>query len=100
MIVAVGQWEREMIGLRIREGMAKSPNRAGRRPGLPRVGGGKPASVPAEVAAAVTDLREAGKPPNAIAERLNAYGHRSLRGGSWHRTSVRRLLSRLDAEAA
>jgi DNA invertase Pin-like site-specific DNA recombinase len=100
MIVAVGQWEREMIGLQIREGLAKSPNRPGRRPGLPAVGGGKPAAVPAEVAEVVADLREAGNSPNVIAERLNAYGHKSLRGGRWHRTSVRRLLTRLDAAAA
>jgi DNA invertase Pin-like site-specific DNA recombinase len=98
MLVAVAQWEREMIGLRIREGLAKSPNRPGRKPGLPPVMGAKPSALPPEVVEAVRDLREAGKSPGAIADRLNAYGHKSLRGGRWHRTSVRRLLSRLDAE--
>jgi hypothetical protein len=62
-------------------------------------GGGKPSILSPEVIEAVRDLRSAGKSPRAIADRLNAYGQRSLRGGRWHRTSVRRLLDRLDAEA-
>jgi DNA invertase Pin-like site-specific DNA recombinase len=99
MLVAVAQWEREMIGLRIREGLAKSPKRLGRKPGLPAVGGGRLAPIPDELRDAVTTLRP-GRSPNAIAERLNAQGHKSLRGGRWHRTSVRRLLDRLDLEAA
>jgi hypothetical protein len=45
----------------------------------------------------VEDLRAAGHGPRAIAERLNAYGHATPRGGRWHRTTVRRLLARLDA---
>lgn len=98
MLVAVAQWEKEMIGLRIREGLAKSPKRLGRRPGLPAVGGGRLAPIPDELRDAVATLRQ-GRSPNQIAERLNAQGHRSLRGGRWHRTSVRRLLDRLDAEA-
>jgi DNA invertase Pin-like site-specific DNA recombinase len=99
MLVAVAQWEREMIGLRIREGLAKSGKRLGRAPGLPAVGGGKLAPVPDALRDAVETLRP-GRSPNAIAERLNAQGHASLRGGRWHRTSVRRLLDRLDLEAA
>lgn len=100
LIVSVAQWEREMIGLRIREGMAKSPNRPGRRKGDRTGGRAEPTCLPPEVGAVVTDLRAAGASPRKIADRLNAYGHKSLRGGRWHRTSVRRLLDRLDAEAA
>jgi DNA invertase Pin-like site-specific DNA recombinase len=96
-IVAMGQWEREMIGLRIREGLAKSARRKGRARGLPAVNGAKLSPIPDELRDAVTTLRP-GRSPSAIAERLNAQGHQSLRGGRWHRTSVRRLLARLDAE--
>jgi DNA invertase Pin-like site-specific DNA recombinase len=98
VIVALAQWEKEMIGLRIREGLAKSPKRLGRKPGLPAVNGARLAPVPDELRDAVATLRP-GRSPAAIAERLNAQGHASLRGGRWHRTSVRRLLDRLDAEA-
>jgi DNA invertase Pin-like site-specific DNA recombinase len=100
MVVAVAQWEKEMIGLRIKEGMAQSDKCFGRSAGDPPIGGGVLSKLPAEVTAVVTDLHQAGKSPGAIADRLNAYGHRSLRGKRWHRTSVRRLLSRLDGEAA
>jgi len=99
MIVALAQWEKEMIGLRIREGLAKSPKRKGRKPGLPAVRKARLAPVPDSLRDAVETLRP-GRSPAAIAERLNAQGHRSLRGGRWHRTSIRRLLDRLDAEAA
>jgi DNA invertase Pin-like site-specific DNA recombinase len=98
MIVALAQWEKEMIGLRIREGLAKSTKRKGRKPGLPAVKKARLAPVPDALRDAVETLRP-GRSPNAIAERLNAQGHPSLRGGRWHRTSVRRLLDRLDAEA-
>lgn len=97
ILAAVAQWEREMIGQRIREGLAQSEKRLGRRPGLPPVGAAAkgPAPVAPEVMEAVRDLRNAGRSAGAIAERLNAYGHPSPRGGRWHRESVRRLLLRI-----
>jgi len=97
ILAAVAQWEREMIGQRIREGLAQSEKRLGRRPGLPPVGAAAqgPAPVAPQVLEAVRDLRNAGRSAGAIAERLNAYGHPSPRGGRWHRESVRRLLARL-----
>lgn len=97
MVVALAQWEREMIGVRISEGMAKSPKVAGRRKGA-KVGGSRLAPVSPALRDAVETLRP-GRSPSEIAKRLNAQGHRSLRGGQWHRTSVRRLLDRLDREA-
>lgn len=97
MLVAISQWEREMIGQRTREGLARSGKRLGRAPGLPPVGGGKPKPVPPEVAAVVRDAVAEGLSLNAVAARLNEYGLPSLRGGRWHATSVRRLLARLHA---
>lgn len=98
ILVAVAAWEREMISVRIKEGLAQSGKRLGRRPGLPPVGAAVrgPAPIAPEVLAAVEDLRENGRSPGQIAERLNAHGHPSPRGGRWHRESVRRLIARLD----
>lgn len=102
VLMAVAQWEREMIGTRIKEGLAQSTKRLGRRPGLPPVGAalGGPAVVRPETLAAIDDLRATGRSDAEIAERLNAHGHASTRGKRWHRESVRRLLKRLDAAAA
>jgi DNA invertase Pin-like site-specific DNA recombinase len=99
VLMSVAEWERETISLRIREGLAQSTKRKGRRSGLPAVGGGRREAVPEAVVAVVNDLREQGKSAALIADRLNSYGFQSLRGKRWHRTSVRRLLARLDAAA-
>lgn len=96
VLMAVAQWEREMIGIRIKEGMAKSDKRQGRKPGLPPVKGAKRAETPTPVLAVVRDLHGDGKSPRYIADRLNAYGLPSPRGKRWHRGSVRRLLDRLS----
>lgn len=99
MVVALGQWEREIIGLRIKEGLAKSPKRKGRPPGQAGTKTTGLYEITPELRDTVTTLRP-GRSPNEIAHRLNAQGHSSPRGKDWHRTSVRRLLARLDAEAA
>jgi DNA invertase Pin-like site-specific DNA recombinase len=57
VLIAVAQLEREMIGLRVREGMAQSYKCFGHSAGEPGIGGGVLAKLPAEVAAVVTDLR-------------------------------------------
>lgn len=94
VLMAVAEWEREMIGARIREGLAQSDKTLGRV--QPGGGWSRPASIPDTVLAAVEDLRAAGLSPARIAERLNAHGHPSPRGKRWHRTSVGRLIARLD----
>jgi DNA invertase Pin-like site-specific DNA recombinase len=99
MVIAIAQWERRMIGERTSAALAQSEKRLGRRPGLPPVGGGKPRPVPPELRAAVEAQRE-GKTLRALADALNAQGHRSLRGKRWHATSVKRLLDSLDAAPA
>lgn len=95
ILMAVAQWERRMIGQRIREGLAQSTKTLGRV--QPANGGGKPAHVPGEVWAVVKDARAEGLPPGQIAKRLNDYGMESPRGKRWHRTSVGRLLARAEA---
>ena len=97
ILVAVAEWEREMIGQRIREGLAQSGKTLGRLPGMPKQGGAVAKPPPDTVLAAVEDLRSAGHSPRSIAARLNAHGHPTPRGGRWHRTTVRRLLSRMEA---
>ncbi len=96
MLIAIAEWERETIRTRIREGLAQSNKRLGRKPGLPAVKKTKPRPISPEVAAVVRDAAAEGQSPRAIAERLNTYGHASPRGKRWHRESVRRLLVRLD----
>jgi DNA invertase Pin-like site-specific DNA recombinase len=98
VLVAIAEWERKMIGVRTREGMAKSDKPLGRKPGLPPVGGGKPATIPESTLAAIQRMLKDGHSPRIIAEELNAQGHKSPRGKRWHRESVRRLLTRLDKE--
>lgn len=97
VLMAVAQWERETISLRIREGLAQSTKRKGRKRGLPPVLGARCKPIPEAVEAVVGDLIAEGKSAGMIAERLNAYGFKLLRGGRWHRNSVRRVIDRLDA---
>lgn len=94
ILMAVAQWERKMIGQRVREGLAQSDKTLGRV--QPSGKWSRTAAVPDTVLAAVEDLQAAGLPPGRIAERLNAHGHQSPRGKRWHRESVRRLLTRVD----
>lgn len=98
VLMATAEWEREMISQRVKEGMARSSKRMGHPPGAPAVGGGKPSQIPESVVAIVEDARADGLSPGRIADRLNRYGLESPRGRRWHRTSVGRLLARLDAE--
>jgi DNA invertase Pin-like site-specific DNA recombinase len=98
ILMAIAEWERKMIGVRTREGMAQSRKRIGRKPGSKPVGGGKPAAIPQNVRAVISDSRAEGKTPREIAERLNAYGLPSPRGKRWHRESVRRVLARLGSQ--
>jgi DNA invertase Pin-like site-specific DNA recombinase len=97
VLVVFAEYEREMIGQRTREGLGQTDKRLGRPPGLPATGGGRPAPVPEGVAAVVAGALAERLSPRLIADRLNGYSLPSLRGGWWHRESVRRLVARLDA---
>jgi DNA invertase Pin-like site-specific DNA recombinase len=97
ILMAIAEWERKMIGVRTKEGMAQSNKRAGRLPGSRPAGSGKPAAIPENVLAVIRDGRAEEKSPRQIAERLNSYGLASPRGKRWHRESVRRVLARLNS---
>jgi DNA invertase Pin-like site-specific DNA recombinase len=101
MVVAIAQWEAEMISLRTREGLAQSTKRLGRAPGLPAVGGGKPSAIPPTTVATLRHLIGLRMSPREIADALNEFGVPSLRGKRWHRESVRRVMARPEfADAA
>ena len=86
-----------MISRRVKAGMAQSDKRLGRKPGLPPVGGGKPAKLPESTLAMIRDAREEGLTPQQVADRLNSYGIASARGRRWHSTTIKRLIVRLDS---
>jgi hypothetical protein len=79
-----------MIGQRVREGLAESDKTLGRV--RPSGEWSRTAAVSDVILAVLRDARDAACRRRRIADRLNAYGHRSLRGWGWHRTSVLRLL--------
>lgn len=100
ILAAVAEWERHMISIRIREGLAQSKKRLGRPPGSAPTSPAPPAPVPERTEAMVRDALAEGLSPQRVADRLNRYGVPSLRGGRWHRESVRRLVARLDVAGA
>jgi DNA invertase Pin-like site-specific DNA recombinase len=99
MVVAIGQWEASMIGLRTCEGLAETDKPLGRPKGRPKTGGRKASPIPATTAAQVRHLVGLDLSPQRIADRLNEFGVPSLGGGRWHRESVRRLLARPELAA-
>lgn len=85
VVAAVAEWERDMIALRTREGLA-----AARAKGV-RLGA--PSRQDPEVVAKVWALRENGATLQAIADDLNARSTPLPGGGArWHPASVRSIL--------
>lgn len=99
MVVAIAQWEARMIGLRTKEGLAETDKPLGRPRGLPKTGGRTASPIPATTEATVRHLLDLDLSPRMIADRLNEFGVPSLRGATWHRESVRRLLARMEVAA-
>ena len=99
VLMAVSEWERDIISERIKAALAQSSKRLGRRPGLPPVGAAArgPEPIAPEALAVVRDAAAEGLSPRAIANRLNEYGLPSARGKRWHRESVRRLILRMES---
>jgi DNA invertase Pin-like site-specific DNA recombinase len=82
VMMSVAQWERRAIGERTKAAM-----RAKRAQG---VWLSRPSTLPAEVRARIRDERDEAATYAAIAERLNAEGVPTARGGrSWYPSSVR-----------
>lgn len=114
IMALVAQQEREAISKRTREALAAAKAR-GQRLGNPngaaplkRAAKGNSAAV--ERVAGITALRDEGLRPfvrqlqaegyetlQCLADSLNAKGFKTARGGTWHRSTVRLLLERLDA---
>jgi DNA invertase Pin-like site-specific DNA recombinase len=86
IMAAVSRWERQMIGVRTREGLAEA-----RKRGV-RLGG--PVLVPAEVAQRIVRDRRAGSTYSAIAEALNDDHVPTTRGERWHASTVRAVARR------
>ena len=87
VVAAVAEWERDMIALRTREGLA-----AARAKGV-RLG--RPSRVSPGTAESVLRMRAEGLTYRAIADRLNAAGVPTVAGGvKWHPNSVRSVAER------
>jgi DNA invertase Pin-like site-specific DNA recombinase len=87
VLVSVAQWERRVIGMRTREGLAEK-----RRQGVKL---GRRYSIGEETAKRIVELRRDGFTHRGIADVLNRAGVPTSRGGArWHGASVRRVLLR------
>jgi DNA invertase Pin-like site-specific DNA recombinase len=89
VLMSVAQWEREAIGERTKAALSYKKQQ-GVKLGRPE----KQITDPEEVKTFnyIKDLRAQGLTYRAIAERLEAEGHRTSRGGKWYATSVKNLL--------
>ncbi len=91
IIASAAQYERRLIGIRTREGMA-----AKRAQGV-RLG--RPSVLPSETVARIVRERAEGKGLRIIAEDLTAEGIPTARGGpTWSTSSVQAVLSGQDAK--
>ena len=87
IMAAVSRWERQMIGLRTKEGLAEA-RRAGVRLG-------RPVLVSSEVAQRIVAERRGGLTYARIAEGLNEDGVAPAgRGEKWHASTVRMISAR------
>ena len=98
---SAAEYERAMIGLRLRAGRAHKAKRGGFAYGSPRYGTraeGKQLVVDQDEAATVKRIRQlhaAGKSLREIAATLTAEGHRPKRAERWHPQSLARIVARL-----
>ena len=94
VVAAVAEYERRLIGSRIRAAMAAAKARGVRF--------GRPVEHSPAVRAVVVEMREGGATLQQIADRLAGDGVATPRGGRWHPATVRQILvsGRLDAEAS
>jgi len=97
---AVNEYEKSMIGLRMKSGRRMKAERGGFAYGSPAFGQraeGK-ALVPDEdeqrAVARIRELDAAGESLRSIVAALTAEGHKSKRGGKWYPATVQRVLAR------
>jgi DNA invertase Pin-like site-specific DNA recombinase len=89
IMVAVGQWERRMIGVRTREGLAEAKARGVRL--------GSPVLLDAAIESRIVQERAEGSTLAAIADGLNAESIPPAgRGKQWYPSSVRAVLNRVE----
>ncbi len=82
VLVQVAQWEREIVGQRIKEALAVTTKRVGR-----------PRTLPANVRQRIRRLHRSGRSYAEIARRLNEEGVPTAHGGRWHASTVRKISS-------
>lgn len=88
VLMAVAEWEREIIGQRTREGLAVKRSQGVRV--------GRPQSVPQSVVRRIKTARSRGNSFATIAERLNRDRVPTGHGGArWHPSTVRSVLHRV-----
>lgn len=92
MMATFAQLERELIGLRTREGLAVKKSQG--------VKLGRPKTISSEVVKAIGNMRKSGLTLRAIADHLNTNGTPTGQGGSkWYASTVSQILDR-EAVAA
>lgn len=101
VLVSVAQWERETIAERTVDALRHKKANGARLGAVPlgfRRDGDHFVEDPEEqrVVARARELAASGANQSAIARTLTAEGHRSKRGGTWHATTVRKLLARVS----
>lgn len=93
VMASVAQWERQIIAKRTSEALQAKKQRGARL--------GRPVTLDPKVRARIARERKAGRSFQVIAQKLTAEGIPTARGGEWHKSTVRAVLSstNLDAQA-
>lgn len=86
IMIALAQWERELIGDRTRSALTAVKARGTRL--------GRPSGVSDETVRLIRVLRTSGKSWQGIAAALDAEGIKTGQGGQWHASTVRKLHQR------
>jgi DNA invertase Pin-like site-specific DNA recombinase len=98
VLMAVAEWERDIIRERTREGLAAA-RAAGTRLGAPKGSPGAVSRLAPDVAQRIARERSDGRSFGAIARELNADGvPTALKGKAWHAATVRNVALRIERE--
>lgn len=84
IMIALAQWERELIGDRTRAGLAAIKARGTKL--------GRPSNIDDETRRLIGVLRRSGMSYDKIAKRLTEEGVPTAQGGRWHGATVRKVL--------